>query len=740
MTTGNCDSTLNPACSTMKKVPPAFRLGCVLAMCALPAVAIGQSLNLDDFERLDPGTLPELHRSWIEEEVFAIVTDTEREVFLRLDSPARRDDFIQRFWDARDPSPGTPRNEYREQHYERFQYVVDNLGRKAVGDGWRTDMGRIYVLLGKPQSVNRLPNTSQAVPIEVWFYNVDPAYGTPPFFYLIFFKDRGVGEYRLYSPAIDGPEKLLNQVGQSEMNSGGGAGGPGGMSRATTTEQGAIAALRRIDPELGNAAASLVPGDAAGGMVSPLRSEMVLSRIFDIPERLMPQAPWAYRVLAGDAEASVRFETLPLQSVANVLIDPTGLPFVHFATRTLGNELNLNNYEDDYYVTFEVTSAIRDGDLRVLLDRPTRTLQASLDEEAARRLRGGPVEYIERMPILEGSYFLDIMIENNLTRRFARSTFDLRVPNLRGARVDAAAPVLALETAFIEQDYDPFADQYPYQVGTRVLIPAVGGPVANNAAVDLYWQIYVPEERVEPVIVRVAINNAEGAVLIDRRLRLAIVSRGPLGLLEAAPKLDLNGFPPGDYRVVASIEDEPTLRFEMPLRVVAAEDFIRPFVHAVREPPADGVEDDLARARQMRTAGLTDQAATLLGEILRREPDNDAAFELQVDLLTDAGRFNDLAELIRPRLVAAPNAPDLLLQMGAIQAELGEHYDAIRYYERALLAGSAETTEVLNALGSEYFADEDTGRARELFERSLELDPEQPQIRRVLEELLGSSG
>jgi len=711
------------------------------ALCFLPGSASAQSFDLDSYERVDVETLAEVHRRWVQEEVSVIITETEREVFLRLQTDARRDDFIDRFWEVRDPSPGTARNEYRELHYERFEHVVTTFGRTHRGDGWRTDMGRIYLLLGKPQQTNRLPNTTQAVPVEVWFYNVDPAYGTPPFFYLIFFKDRGIGDYRLYSPAIDGPEKLLNASGRAGLGpSGGGSVGGGQTSMAATEAERAIEALRRIDPELGNAAASLVPGDAASGMISPLRSEMVLSRVFDIPGRLMPRPAWAFRALAGEAEASVRFETLPMRSTAHVLFDPSGLPFVHFATRTMGDSLNLNNYQDEYYVTFDVASSIRDADLRVLEDRPSRTMQADLDAETARRLRGGPVEYIERMPILEGDYSLDIMVENNLTRQFARATFELRVPDLEGDSVDAAAPVLALEATVIEQEYEEFAEQYPYQVGSRMLIPAAGGPFSNNDSAHLYWQIYVPETRREPVLVVYVITDATGATLIDRRVRFDPSARGPLGLIEAYTEIELRGFEAGDYRVTASIEGVEGMEHEVPLRVVESEAYIRPFVHALREAPASGVDTALARARQMRTAGQTERAIDVLDGVLSRDARNDAAFALQLELLTDAGRQADLAALIGPRLVASPNDPQLLLQMGSLQAQLGQHYDAIRYYERALLAGSAETTQLLNALASEYYAGGDMERARALLERSLALSAEQPQIVRLLEELLGTSG
>ena len=313
------------------------------------------------------------------------------------------------------------------------------------------------------------------------------------------------------------------------------------------------------------------------------------------------------------------------------------------------------------------------------------------------------------------------------------------MPDLEGERLDAVAPVLAIETADLEE-FDPYAEQFPYQVGRRVLIPAMGGPFAASSDATLYWQVYVPDTRTEPLFLAYTIRGADDEVLLDRRLRVEPETRDERGLVEAYTTITLIGFEPGDYTVHATIEGEPRLTYEMPMAVVADDQWVRPYVHALRHPPATGVETTVGRARTAAYAGANrrgDRSAR--GGLAARsrpgrrpQPADRVAYRCG-QALRAGGRWYVRA------LVDDPNDPRLLRLMADVQAELGQHYDAIRYYERARLAGTEETPELLNALASEYYAEGNVEKARELFERSLEIDGEQPQVRRLLDEVLAGS-
>ena len=105
------------------------------------------------------------------------------------------------------------------------------------------------------------------------------------------------------------------------------------------------------------------------------------------------------------------------------------------------------------------------------------------------------------------------------------------------------------------------------------------------------------------------------------------------------------------------------------------------------------------------------------------------------ELLAELGRLPELRELLEPRLSKAPNDQALLLQLAEVAARLGEHRDAVRYYERARIGGADDTPELLNSLAAEYLADGESDRARELIEQSLTLLPDQPRMQGMLQRL-----
>ena len=151
--------------------------------------------------------LPQKHKKWIEEDVVYIATSKERDVFYKLETDKERDLFIELFWKQRDPSPGTPRNEFREEHYRRIDHANKEFKKYTSVEGWRTDRGRIYIILGEPIHIEKF-HRSEAHPIEIWQYYGNPKFWQAPGFRLLFFRRHGIGPFELYNPIADGPKAL----------------------------------------------------------------------------------------------------------------------------------------------------------------------------------------------------------------------------------------------------------------------------------------------------------------------------------------------------------------------------------------------------------------------------------------------------------------------------------------------------------------------------------------------------
>ncbi len=107
---------------------------------------------------------------------------------------AKKMEVFKEFWQKRDPTPGTEVNEAMEGHYNRIDYANRTFS-VMQRDGWRTDMGMVYVILGAPDEVERnvFPRFSN-YPYEIWHYY---RYNR----YFEFYDATGFGDYRLASPS-----------------------------------------------------------------------------------------------------------------------------------------------------------------------------------------------------------------------------------------------------------------------------------------------------------------------------------------------------------------------------------------------------------------------------------------------------------------------------------------------------------------------------------------------------------
>ena len=121
------------------------------------------------------------YKKWLDEDVLYIITDEERAAFRQLSNDEERDNFIEAFWQRRDPTPDTEENEFKEEHYQRIAYANEHFA--AGVPGWRTDRGRIYIVFGKPDEIESHPSggtyerpmeegggTTSTFPFEQWRY------------------------------------------------------------------------------------------------------------------------------------------------------------------------------------------------------------------------------------------------------------------------------------------------------------------------------------------------------------------------------------------------------------------------------------------------------------------------------------------------------------------------------------------------------------------------------------------
>ncbi len=711
----------------------------VLAALAWPAEAQlsrSRKASLEGYEEVDLSEVDPRYEKWLTEEVGHLATFEEEDIFRRLQTDMQRDSFIEKFWLQRDPTPGTPRNENRDEWYERLAYVNKFFGRGTSLDGWQTDRGETYMTLGAPKAKYRYPSDMLTYPAEVWLYSADPDLGLPPFFYMMFYQRYGSGQYRIYSPLSDGPKKLLNGAGTQEIENrrnqrqyttGGYGYNPEGFDADAYLVRSILA---EIDYDLASAAFSLFPSDAGMEIgVSPLRSEMLLGQVQGVRDVIMPDPAWAYNVLTGTTESDVRFETLKFDVIAHGILDSDGEPFVHFAANASGEHLNVSNYEDDFYFTLDANGSVTD-DRNKVLQTFEMNLTGELDEEQAARFTRNAFVYLDMVPTLPGPQRLSMMLENKATHTFGQIEVELDVPRAFPTSVSLVGPIVMAGAQQL-QDYDPFGNRYAFQYRNVAMIPSVNHTVFAGPPLRVFQQVLLPRGHDGVLATRVEMRDPSGSIVRSDDVQYEAGSADENGVIAHVWTVDTAGLSTGEYVLRVTAGDE-VARDQVIKILPPPEEPPRPFVNAQPAPPATDVWVAMERARQYRVVGDVDSALVWLRDALERDPGNTALRADHVELLKSAGLYEELIQVLTPAVVDDPNNPELMLDLASAHADAGEHYDAIRYYERSRMELKQDSPDVLNALANEYLADEQTDKARQLLQLSLELDADQPEIQQML--------
>jgi GWxTD domain-containing protein len=594
--------------------------------------------------------LPKYYDRWLNRDVAYIITKQERRTFLQLTSDQARDDFIKRFWAIRNPSPGSPVNTYEDQIYRRIAYANAHFGIGAGEAGWRTDRGRAYITLGPPQQIQRYMSAPNLRPMEIWFYSTsNPA--LPPFFYLLFYQRADVGDFRFYSPYMDGPDKLV------------------GGNEVTNDPQSALQLIAdSAGSEVARIAQTLIPGEPLdpNGRIS-LESDILLAKIRDLADQPSNiDRLDRNRQLVASVTARLIVNTKNLDIVLFPIRDARGVTRLDYAVRLRNaSDLTLTKQPDgDYSYAVEVRVRVL-GPHGKLIFTQQKSVSGKFDKRRLDQIKDRPFGYEGSLPLAPGKYHLDFLLTDWTKQVGFHDQRDVSIPAdpSKGLVIPAVLPFSAL--APIDRSKD---DVTPFAMAGLRFTPGQTGSLFYNPSqsLNVVYQIWAP-----PMDPR---KNAGQQLAVDYALGdPAMLSRPPLtfkdnvdmgtfapsGELVNGKKISLDGQPEGNYLLTVSVRHSGTVEAahaSLPLQILADVPTTTPW--DVDEP---GIETDQSRgilAQQRALCYLAEghptQARLWFRVALSKDHGDDVArshlvqayFDLRaysavVSLLNDAGITED---------------------------------------------------------------------------------------------------
>jgi GWxTD domain-containing protein len=412
------------------------------------------------------------YKKWLEEEVPYIITGEERAAFKKLTTDDEREQFIEAFWERRNPNPGSSENEFKEEYYRRIAYANEQYASGIPG--WRTDRGRIYIMYGPPDENDSHPSggtydrppeegggATQTYPFEQWRYRYIDGIGTNVI--LEFVDPSMTGEYRL---TIDPNEKdallhvpnagltdmeIQGVANKSDRVNGMNAGmGIGMGSQANVPDS--MNEFTRLDlyakifkpPEVKFNDLKAVVTSKISGQLLPFDVRTDFIRVTD-------------ETVLTPITVQVAYRDLQFQNKDGVM---HGVMDIYGQLTSLGGR-NVNTFEKS-----------------LVLDVPEHEFQRFLERKAV---------YQEAIPLRPGRYKLSLVMKDDVNGHMGSMEIGLVVPRFDEDKLSSSSLILA---DLIQPLPTSQVGTGPFVIGGTKVRPSVNQTFTRDQKLGIYMQVY----------------------------------------------------------------------------------------------------------------------------------------------------------------------------------------------------------------------------------------------------------
>ncbi len=483
------------------------------------------------------------YKKWLEEEVPYIISVEEKSAFNKLSTDEEREQFVEQFWERRNPDPGRAENEFKEEYYRRIAYANEHYSSGVPG--WKTDRGRIYIMYGPPDEIdphpsggtyNRPPEegggTTATYPFEQWRYRYIENIGTDV---VLEFVDPSMsGEYHLaYDPGEKDALSHVPGIGLTQLEA---------MNMASKGD-------RFTNPD------GTTLGQALGIREDEFSRLDRYYRIFKAPEV-------TYKDLRAVVTSRISAQFLPFdvrEDFIRVTEESVLVPItMQVANKDLGF-LNKNGVMHAGLDIFgqiislggKVVSSFQDS---VALDIPQGEFQRLLALTSA---------YQRSIPLRPGLYKLTVVVRDTQSGRAGSMELGTRVPRYLDDQLSNSSLILA---DVVQPLPTKQVGSGPFVIGGMKVRPSVTRVFTRNQSLGVYMQVY--NLGIDPTTNRPSaevhyeiVKEGKTIVSMDQETgQMANVSQQ----ITLAKTLPLKSLEPGKYTVAIRVRDNVRKQTLMP--------------------------------------------------------------------------------------------------------------------------------------------------------------------------------
>jgi GWxTD domain-containing protein len=410
------------------------------------------------------------YKKWLSDEVPYIITDEERGAFKKLSTDDEREQFIEQFWERRNPNPGSPENEFKEEYYRRIAYANEHYASGIPG--WKADRGRIYIMYGPADEIEdhsmggtylRPPEEgggqTSTFPFEQWRYRYIEGIGSN--IILEFVDPTMTGEFHL---TMDPGEKdaLLHvpNAGLTEMEA---------MGMASKRDR-----FTRTD--------GMTIGTPLGGESASMNE---FSRL-DLYAKIFKPPSVKFKDLRAVVTSRLTAQLLPFDVRTDFMRVTEESVLTPVTIQAANRDLQFENKEGVMHAVLDIFGQITSLGGRivstfedaVVLDVPESDFQRYVDRKSV---------YQKVVPLRPGRYKLTVVLKDDLSGHMGSLELGIQVPRFVEEQLASSSLILAdliqpLPTAQVGSG--------PFVIGGTKVRPSVNQQFTRDQNLGIYMQVY----------------------------------------------------------------------------------------------------------------------------------------------------------------------------------------------------------------------------------------------------------
>ncbi|MGH9359493.1 MAG: GWxTD domain-containing protein [Terriglobia bacterium] len=494
------------------------------------------------------------YKKWISGPISYIISPQEQSAFKKLSTDDEREQFIEQFWERRNPNPGDPENEFKEEFYRRIAYANEHFASGIPG--WMTDRGRVYVTWGPPDSIeshdsggsytmspDEQPSYSagasngsggymETYPFEDWYYHYIPGIGENV--KLEFVDPTMSGEFHLSMNPCE-KDALAETPGDP-------SGCQGPISRGIFYNPSSL-----LSQDVGSGYSTMT---AMSGFTPENMEEFTQ---LDTYAKIFSPPPMKFNDLRSVVTHRITEDMLPFKVRTDFVRLTEDAVLVPITVQVANRNLEFQNKNGVMHATLDVF-----GQLSTLGGRVASTFENTLvldvpqDEFSAYSTHKSVYQKI--IPLRPGHYKLTVVVKDDNSGHMGTTSVGEVVPEYPDGSLESSSLILA---DLIQQVPTTDVGNGPFIIGSNKVRPSVGDIFNRKQNLGIYMQVYNlgvspkthrPDAEIEYELMKngktIFASTENASQIQDASSQLTI-----------AKTLPLKPLTPGDYTVAIKVTD-----------------------------------------------------------------------------------------------------------------------------------------------------------------------------------------